>query len=75
MATIEVDESTKKDLETLAASSGLTLEGFLRSISRGTAPARQSSDARFESELDELTHNGPAIPEELSRADIYSDHD
>jgi len=76
MASIHVDEKTVQQLTALAASCGMTLEGYLRSIATQNQPnSRPLSAEEFDSEVDALSIDGPTLPANFSRADIYADHD
>jgi predicted DNA-binding antitoxin AbrB/MazE fold protein len=41
----------------------------------GEARELGESDADFDAELDALLFDGPSLPRDFSRADIYADHD
>ena len=40
-----------------------------------TDAAAQKAEAVFDAELDPLLFDGPSLPADFSRADIYADHD
>jgi predicted DNA-binding antitoxin AbrB/MazE fold protein len=44
-------------------------------IDRETAPTANGAYDGFDAELDELLFDGPSLPADFSRADIYADHD
>ena len=77
MPSIQIDEQTAKALESIAASFGMSIEQYLKAEAAKlpTAEPAQLSDAEFESQLEDLTHHGPSLPPDFSRADIYADHD
>ena len=77
MSTIEVDEQTAKRLGMLAAAQGLSVVDYLRSLTGADSDAKEATPAEFdfEAELAELTFDGPVLPADFSRADIYCDHD
>lgn len=74
MASIQVDDKTAKELQSLADSCGKSVQEYLAALV-GSGEATKLSDAEFESELTALTHHGPSLPADFSRADIYADHD
>jgi predicted DNA-binding antitoxin AbrB/MazE fold protein len=55
----------------LAEHSHVTLDVALSKTERVAA----ISDEEFERQLSELSSNGPTLPADFSRADIYADHD
>jgi hypothetical protein len=77
MPHIMVDEKTLSDLEAVARARGLTIEGYLRSLVEQSEakPSSSFSGVEFERELDGLTTDGPRLPPDFSRADIYAEHD
>ena len=74
MASIQVDDRTAKELQLLATACGKSVQEYLASLV-GNIETPKLSDAEFESELKALTHQGPSLPADFSRADIYADHD
>ena len=76
MTTIQVDEDTAKVLTEMATAHHMTVAGFLRSLAaRGVATRPGASAADFDEELDTLLFDGPTLPADFSRADLYRDHD
>lgn len=77
MPNIQIDHQTEMALQTLATAAGLNIEQYLAilaSQARKKEP-RTLSEAEFDAELNALTHHGPSLPPDFSRADIYADHD
>jgi hypothetical protein len=76
MATIELNPSTADQLNALATASGMTVEEYLRSLlpplTNGTGP--RLSPAELDSLLGEHAFDGPTLPADFSRADIYDGH-
>ncbi len=74
---------TPETAEKLLAESkaqGLSVDDYLKSIlpkNGDEGHSKQISMAEIDSILDELSKgtDAPALPEDFSRADIYSDHD
>jgi len=77
MPQILVNESTLFGLQAAAKANGLSVDEYLRRLVRpegnGNLPAFSVAD--FERELDELVSDGPTLPRDFSRADIYAEHD
>jgi hypothetical protein len=77
MSTVELDPQTAEQLSALAAASGMTAEAYLKLLlpvpSNGSA-ARLSL-AELDSLLSENAFDGPTLPTDFSRADIYDGHD
>ena len=76
MATIDVDPRTADQLHALATASGMTVEAYLRSLlppsANGTPP--RLSLAELDALLSEHAFDGPTLPADFSRADIYDGH-
>jgi hypothetical protein len=77
MPHIYVDDKTLSRLEAGAKTRGLTVDGYLQSLveQEGNGNPPPFSPADFERELDELATDGPSLPRDFSRADIYAEHD
>lgn len=90
MASIEIDQQTAEQIASEATARGVSVSGLLRSLLATTPTAKeqelppldpadskhQTFDAeKFDRELEELAFDGPPLPENFSRADIYDDHD
>ena len=75
MATINVNESTAKQLQELAAAQGLSVEEYVQSIVPQVNNGATISADEFEAQLTALSFHGPSLPANFSRADIYFDHD
>ena len=75
MTTIHVDDETADALKSIATSKGVTVEEYLRSLVHGSEPveANLSDGEQFDKELEQLSFNGPTLPDDFSRADIYID--
>jgi predicted DNA-binding antitoxin AbrB/MazE fold protein len=58
------------DLE-VASESAPKMSGVTNSVGNGSGKA----DAAWGEELDSLLFDGPSLPPDFSRADIYADHD
>jgi hypothetical protein len=74
MVNIQVDEDTATTLQNRAAELGLSVSDFLRSVASDTRRRSLAWDA-LESEINAASYDGPSLPAELSRADIYDSHD
>ena len=73
MTSIQVDDDAAEVLNEMATVHHMTLAEFLRSLAaRGVA---SGPAADFEKELEPLLFDGPTLPADFSRADIYRDHD
>ena len=76
MTSIQVDDDTAEVLNEMATVHHMTLAEFLRSrAARGVATGPSGPAADFEKELEPLLFDGPTLPADFSRADIYRDHD
>jgi hypothetical protein len=76
MATIELDQRTAERLNALATASGMTIEAYLQSLLPAPANGaitRLSSD-ELETLLSENSFDGPTLPADFARADIYDGH-
>jgi hypothetical protein len=77
MATIELDPHTADRLQALAAASGMTADAYLKLLlpvtANGTPP--RLSLTELDSLLRENSFDGPTLPADFSRADIYDEHD
>ncbi len=76
MPTIELDPQTADRLKALAVASGMTIETYLRSLlpSSANGATPRPSLAELESILAEHAFDGPTLPADFSRTDIYSGH-
>lgn len=78
MATIELNDQTVEELRKQAETLGVSVEDLVRLRVLGVEPSTGSSSDEpfdFQAELDRLSFNGPTLPADFSRADIYNDHD
>ena len=75
MITIQIDEATADGLARQARDKGMSVADYLRTLvpSKDATP-RQDWD-ELEQEILALSTDGPSLPEDFSRADIYADHD
>jgi hypothetical protein len=75
MVTIQLDEHTASALETQAEAKGLSLAEYLRTfVTIPTNEGRPDWDT-LQGDIDALSFDGPPLPADFSRADIYIDHD
>lgn len=76
MTSIQVDEDTAKVLSEMATAHRMSVAEFLRSLAaRGVATGPGTSAADFDEELESLLFDGPTLPADFSRSDLYRDHD
>jgi hypothetical protein len=77
MATLELDPRTAEQLNALAAASGMTAEAYLKLLLPASANGARArlSLAELDSLLSENAFDGPTLPADFSRADIYDGHD
>ncbi len=77
MTSIQLDDGTASGLAAIAASHGVSVADYLRSIVARENGATEAhlSPQDFDAELDPLVFDGPSLPADFSRADIYNDHD
>lgn len=76
MVTIQVDEHTAERIAALAKASGVTAAEYLKNLlaDSGGKKTRLPID-KFMDEVEQLSVDGPSLPADFSRSDIYSDHD
>ena len=75
MAAININDSTARQLQELAAALGMSVDEYVHSLVPQTDEASSISIEEFESQLLELSFGGPSLPDDFSRADIYFDRD
>jgi hypothetical protein len=77
MATVELDPHTADQLNALAAASGMTAEAYLKLLLPASANGARAklSLTELDSLLSENAFDGPTLPTDFSRADIYDGHD
>lgn len=77
MATVELDTHTADQLNSFAAASGMTTDVYLKLLlpSAANGTAAKLTLAQVESLLSENAFDGPTLPADFSRADIYDGHD
>jgi hypothetical protein len=75
MTTINIDDKTADALKAIASSKGVTVEEYLRDLVSDRKPSSVSvgEDEQFDRELEQLSFDGPSLPGDFSRADIYVD--
>lgn len=77
MTTLELDEQTAEQLQALAAASGLTPAEYLRRlfpVVHEKVPIRLNME-QWDRLVSELAFDGPSLPADFSRTDIYGEHD
>jgi hypothetical protein len=77
MATLELDQQTVDQLNALAAANGMTPQAYLRLLLRASANGASTrlSVEELDSLLRQHAFDGPSLPADFSRADIYNEHD
>ncbi|QDU90529.1 hypothetical protein Pla175_39350 [Pirellulimonas nuda] len=79
MMSFDLDDDTAKQLTEFAAQRGLSVDGLIRTWLEESGDIRSAgssaSEADFVAELTPLLFDGPSLPADFSRADIYTDHD
>ena len=76
MTSIQLDDGTAKALAAIATARQMTVDQYLRSLVAGDiALMEKNSGAEFDRELEPLLFDGPTLPADFSRADVYADHD
>jgi len=77
MITMELDEQTALQLQALAAASGMTPAQYLKMmfpVVREEVPVRLEME-QWDHLVSELSFDGPSLPGDFSRIDIYGEHD
>ncbi len=74
MVTIQIDESTAKALEAQAQNAGMTVAEYVRTLVPNGEPPNRPSWDEIERQIVALSTDGPSLPADFSRADIYRDH-
>ncbi|MSR58666.1 MAG: hypothetical protein EXS05_13600 [Planctomycetaceae bacterium] len=77
MATLELDPQTAEQLNALAAASGMTAEAYLKLLlpASATGIPEKLSLTELDSLLSQHAFDGPTLPSDFSRSDIYDEHD
>lgn len=76
MISIQIDDSTAKAIAAIAAARQMTVDEYLRSLVAHEMEILESKPVtEFDQELESLLFDGPSLPMDFSRADIYADHD
>jgi len=75
MVTIQVDEHTAELISTLAKERGVSTAEYLRNllVSPDSKTAKLPAD-QFIDQVEQLSVDGPSLPADFSRADIYGEH-
>ena len=76
MTSVMLDEHTVDELQAQAAASGMTVDAYVTLLLAGgdavAAPRLWWNEV--ESLLDQYASDGPTLPPDFSRADIYNEH-
>jgi hypothetical protein len=75
VANLSIDDATAQLLQARAAAQGLTVDQYVRTLVEPGRTAPRLSLDEFDAALQELCFDGPTLPADFSRSDIYSDHD
>jgi hypothetical protein len=76
MATIQLDDQTAKLAADLAKAAGLTVDAYLtRLIQNGSRNKAILTADEFMAQVEALSIDGPTLPADFSRGDLYLDHD
>jgi hypothetical protein len=72
-----LEEHTVDELRAAAAASGMTVDAYVKLLLAGPAAVvvPRLSWNEVESLLDQHAFDGPTLPPDFSRADIYGEHD
>jgi hypothetical protein len=77
MTTLELDQRTAEQLSALAAANGMTVDAYVKTLL--PTPSNGAHPRMTLEELDQLfsenAFDGPTLPADFSRADIYGTHD
>ena len=74
MATIQVDPQTAERLNALATANGMSVEAYLQSLLPAPVNGARLSPGELDALLSENSFDGPTLPADFSRADIYDGH-
>ena len=77
MTNVMLDDHTVDELQAQAAASGMTVDAYVKVLLKGggTTSHPRLSWNEVESLLDQHSFDGPTLPPDFSRADIYNEHD
>jgi hypothetical protein len=75
MISIQVDETTAQALEDQAKRAGMTVGEYVRTLLPFEEPPKRPAWEEIEQQIVALSTDGPSLPADFSRADIYRDHD
>ena len=75
MVTIQIDEKTAKALQLQAQKAGMTVAEYVRALVPDGEPLNRLSWEEIAGQIVALSTDGPSLPADFSRADIYRDHD
>jgi hypothetical protein len=78
MATIQFDDDTARRAAALAEAAGMTVEAYLTSLIQNQTGSMNKATLtadEFMAQVEALSIDGPTLPADFSRADLYFDHD
>jgi hypothetical protein len=75
VVTIQIDEQTAEGLARQARSAGLSVAEYLRTLVPRSKSAVRADWDEIERQFLALSADGPSLPPDFSRSDIYSEHD
>ena len=76
MTSIQIDDNTAKALTAVATARQMSVAEYLRSLVASDMTLVENSLAsEFDRELEPLLFDGPTLPADFSRTDIYVDYD
>ncbi|MBL9093305.1 MAG: hypothetical protein JNL96_18965 [Planctomycetaceae bacterium] len=77
MVTFQFDDETAARLQELAKAAGAAnVEDYIKLVIATPRPTTDKFDPKeFDRELEPLLFDGPSLPADFSREDIYFDHD
>jgi predicted DNA-binding antitoxin AbrB/MazE fold protein len=64
-----------RPLQSVALDNHATVSLTVRPSSENDISSTPDAKIEFESQLEDLLFDGPSLPQDFSRADIYADHD
>ena len=79
MASLPVDDHTAQLILARAEAEGVSVDALLKKLLTispdFSSPSGRLTFEEFRALAEELSTDGPSLPEDFSRADIYIDHD
>jgi len=76
MASLDIDERTAAELNAAATAKGVSVEKPMDAgVSTGKDRRQSITAEEFLSEVESLSFDGPTLPADFSRADIYYEYD